>query len=233
MIKHFILPLIVALVAGAILLFLLAPIKERHSLPIKVIIVENTGIKNRNEQNGLNKPIAPKSSEIKTDDHYNDQKIKTDEVTAVEDKKPYDMTEKTKERNKIVSDVNELIYYGGDWLTVKINSIEIVDGKYIQIIFIVSNPFEDEIRLRLNQPSENTYLVDNKGNSCDYFSSIGINGNQDHIIKPDEKINCSIVFKTPSISSGYITLRTEWTAIGRNFYGTKRFVVKNLLIPGR
>lgn len=132
-----------------------------------------------------------------------------------------------------IIEVNQTIYFGGDWLTVRINSIELVAGRYIQFNFTVRNPFEDEIRLRLDQPRENTYLVDNYGNSCDYISSIGIDGYRDREIKPGEKVNCSIAFKAPSSSASYITLRTEWTASGRNVYGTKRFVEKNLPIPGR
>lgn len=132
-----------------------------------------------------------------------------------------------------IIELNQTIYFGGDWLTVIINSIELVGGKFVQFNFTVRNPFEDEMRLRLDRPQENTYLVDNYGNPCDYVSSKGIDGNRDRVIKPGERVACSIAFKAPEISSSYITLRTEWTASGRNVYGTKRFVEKNLPIPGR
>lgn len=125
------------------------------------------------------------------------------------------------------------IYFGGDWLTVIFDSIELVEGRFLRFNFTVRNPFEDEVRLRLDRPQENTYIVDNYGNSYDYVSTQGIDANHDRQIKPGERVRFSIVVKAPRPPANYITLRTEWTAQGRNVFGTKKFVEKNLPVPGQ
>lgn len=159
------------------------------------------------------------------------KKLMAQSIREEKEVQPFIKEESTKRASKI--DIKQTLYFGGDWLTVMLDSIELVEEKFLRFNFTVRNPFENEVNLSLYRPQENTYLVDNYGNSYDYVSTQGFDANRDRQIRPGERFNFSIVFKAPQPPTKRVALRTEWRAYGRNVHDTKKFVEKNLLIPGR
>jgi TolB-like protein len=129
--------------------------------------------------------------------------------------------------------LNRTIYFGGDWLTVRFVSIEMVEGNFLRLTFNVQNPFDGDADLRLNNPAQNTYLVDNRGNSYNFMSGEGLDRNFALHIRAGESVQLSLLFKAPGAAVRFVTLRTVWDGYGRGLSGSKRFVQDNLHIPGR
>lgn len=129
--------------------------------------------------------------------------------------------------------VGRTIYFGGDWLTVRFESIELVEGNFLRLTFNVQNPFDSDVDLRLNNPAQNTYVVDNSGNSYNFMSGEGLQQNFTRHVRAGESALFSLLFKIPASTVRFVTLRTTWDAYGPRSSGTKRFVQENLHIPGR
>ena len=129
--------------------------------------------------------------------------------------------------------VGRTIYFGGDWLTVRFESIELVEGNFLRFTFNVQNPFDSDVDLRLNNPAQNTYVVDNSGNSYNFMSGEGLQQNFTRHVRAGESAQFSLLFKIPASTVRFVTLRTTWDAYGPRSSGTKRFVQENIHIPGR
>jgi len=129
--------------------------------------------------------------------------------------------------------VGRTIYFGGDWLTVRFESIEMVENSFLRLTFSVQNSFDSDVDLRLNNPAQNTYVVDNSGNSYNFMSGEGLQQNFTRHIRAGENAQFSLLFKIPAATVRSVTLRTTWDAYGRSTSGTKRFVQDNVHIPGR
>lgn len=129
--------------------------------------------------------------------------------------------------------VGRTIYFGGDWLSVRFESIEMVENSFLRLTFSVQNSFDSDVDLRLNNPAQNTYVVDNSGNSYNFMSGEGLQQNFTRHIRAGENAQFSLLFKIPAATVRFVTLRTTWDAYGRSTSGTKRFVQENVHIPGR
>ncbi len=129
--------------------------------------------------------------------------------------------------------VGRTIYFGGDWLTVRFESIEMVENSFLRLTFSVQNSFDSDVDLRLNNPAQNTYVVDNSGNSYNFMSGEGLQQNFTRHIRAGENAQFSLLFKIPAATVRSVTLRTTWDAYGQRTSGSKRFVQENVHIPGR
>lgn len=132
-----------------------------------------------------------------------------------------------------IININRTLYFGGDWPTVKLKSAEIIESKFIRFNFEFINPFEDKVRINLDQPEENTYIVDNLGNSYNFVSSQGVRSNERVELRPRERINVSIILNAHKKPAKRITLRTKWRAYGSGIQDIKEFVVKDIPIAGQ
>ncbi len=108
-----------------------------------------------------------------------------------------------------------------------------VESSFLRLTFSVQNTFDSDVDLRLNNPAQNTYVVDNSGNSYNFMSGEGLQQNFTRHIRAGENAQFSLLFKIPAATVRSVTLRTTWDAYGPRTSGSKRFVQENVHIPGR
>ena len=118
-------------------------------------------------------------------------------------------------------------------LCFRFESIEMVENSFLRLTFSVQNSFDSDVDLRLNNPAQNTYVVDISGNSYNFMSGEGLQQNFTRHIRAGENAQFSLLFKIPAATVRSVTLRTTWDAYGQRTSGTKRFVQENVHIPGR
>jgi TolB-like protein len=158
------------------------------------------------------------------------KKIMTHPIREEKKTRPPVKEDITKEETRI--DLRQTLYFGGDWLTVILDSVEIIESRFIRFNFTFVNPFEAEARIYLDQPEQNTYIVDNLGNSYNFVSSLGITARGERRLRPRERVNVSVVLDAHRRPAKYITLRTKWNAYGHGFGSHKELVVRNIPIAG-
>lgn len=129
-------------------------------------------------------------------------------------------------------ELKRTIYFGGDWLTVILDSLEIIEGRFVRVDLTFVNPFEAEVGVQLDEPRKNTYIVDNLGNSYNFVSSLGMAGRGERHLRPGERASISVILEAHRKPATHITLRTRWYASGQGFHGPKELVVRSIRFGG-